>query len=184
MPAHSKPIDTTEAKRLYVEEGLSLQKIARQFGVSRDTVTRRLLAIGVKPSQRVSLDLDEVKRLYVEEQMTAQAIADQLGTSRGTISRRLRSMGVDLEKTGQRNPRWNGGRWKGVNGYIILNTSEGEKYEHRVVMEEITGRPLRPEEEVHHRNHVRDDNRPENLQLMANHAEHMAAHRRSKDSAR
>lgn len=39
--------------------------------------------------------------------------------------------------------------------------------EHRFVMAEYLGRPLRPDEVVHHRNGIRSDNRLDNLEVMS-----------------
>ncbi len=52
-------------------------------------------------------------------------------------------------------------------GYRVITVDGQRHYEHRFVMEQQLGRPLWPDEEVHHRNRVRDDNRPENLELWA-----------------
>jgi HNH endonuclease len=59
---------------------------------------------------------------------------------------------------------------------LVKTTPRGRwKYEHRVVMERIIGRSLKPYEHVHHKNEDTLDNRQENLQVMVN-VDHVKHH--------
>src|SRR5580658_3113963 len=73
---------------------------------------------------------------------------------------------------GASNGHWRGGRTRHKAGYVMLWAPDHPRagrgqyvFEHILVMEQILGRHLLPEESVHHRNGVRDDNRPTNLEL-------------------
>ena len=64
-------------------------------------------------------------------------------------------------------PRGRGSGSVSKSGYLIVtDPATGRRIpEHRLVMEQMLGRFLWPDENVHHINGVRDDNRPENLEL-------------------
>ncbi|HEY5026590.1 MAG TPA: HNH endonuclease [Acidimicrobiales bacterium] len=74
---------------------------------------------------------------------------------------------------GEKAPSWKGGRIRHrQHGYVLVRVpwhprinTRGYVREHILVMEEALGRYLEPDETVHHRNGVRDDNRIENLEL-------------------
>lgn len=81
------------------------------------------------------------------------------------------------EQAQSKNPNWKGGKSHDAAGYVKINVTNGkQRREHRIVAEQMLGRPLLPGEVVHHKNGVRSDNRPENLEIHSSHSEHMKHH--------
>ena len=92
---------------------------------------------------------------------------------------------------GSKNPHWKGGKIKDRDGYILVKMpshpfakGNGYVYEHRLVMEKMLGRYLKPEERVHHKGtkypmgsfEDKRDNHPKNLKFFPNESNHRKFH--------
>lgn len=90
------------------------------------------------------------------------------------IGAHAKKPGLSIRQLRDGNHQWKGGKSMHKSGYVILTISRGDPlnpvghrqmFEHRFVMAQSLGRPLKRSEYVHHRNGIRDDNRLENLEL-------------------
>lgn len=114
----------------------------------------------------------------------ASPIANKTVTSRGWKKgqpKRFRHGHWLRAQSGPTLPQWKGGRHY-QDGYVLIwqpdhpNACGSYVFEHILVAERAIGRAIQKGETVHHRNHIRDDNRPENLQVMTR-SQHNRLHR-------
>lgn len=84
--------------------------------------------------------------------------------------------------SGDKHPKWKGGRVRLTNGYIQVYTPGHPRayrnlvYEHVLVMEKKLGRYLNDKERCHHINGIKDDNREDNLTVCSTNSEHISKH--------
>lgn len=166
----------------------SIAAVAREMGVNAQTISNALQAMGLWKAKEskapYTIDPTELRRLYQDEGLSAEAIAAQVGCNGQTVLNHLAKHGIprrpDGARAGDKNPAWRGGRITDKHGYVLVlapdhphANSGGYVREHRLVMEKVLGRLLLPNEVVHHKDGVRWNNAPDNLELFSGNADHL-----------
>lgn len=132
---------------------------------------------------------DLVLQMYREGSSMCQ-IAKLIRTKVQIVSAFLRRNGFGTDgqhfpkrmRKKERHHNWKGGRIVNKDGYIEVYSPDHPHrrkhtpyvLEHRLVMEQMIGRYLLPNEVVHHRDGNPQNNNPENLQLFSENSEHLA----------
>jgi len=155
----------------------SMLKVAEKYGVSKKLVMNRMNRHGIKRNKRPKWE-DTVICVtrHLRGDVTAAEVASATGYTTSTVGKIARKVGFKLIDP------YHKGFILTHNGYRMIPApanhpgadSKGYIREHRLIMELEIKRLLEPGEIVHHVNHVKTDNRIENLELttLAEHTRH------------
>lgn len=183
---------TGEIAKILGTNQIAVYRRLKLLGVLRS----RIEAMKLKGAHnRITIDKEILIDLFCNKKKTILEISEILKHNRACIRRNLRYHNLYryVHNTKDKIPCNYKGRRKIKNGYIIITILKTHKFacmlrkscfkntkpsgvifEHRLVMAESLGRSLFPWEIVHHKNHIRDDNRIENLEIKYSQVEHNA----------
>lgn len=175
---------TDEALRaLYWDDGLSGTQIANRLGCTPAAVSMRMKKSGIPTRNPHDYPPTEKQRLAWKANGKRLSATPESAAARSRNGRKNRGRRFGVYEFG-------GHEKKRSDGYIKVYvpdhpraSSDGYVMKHTLVMERHIGRFLNEDEVVHHVNHVRDDNRLENLRLMTK-REHQSLHMRERHAER
>jgi transposase-like protein len=171
----------------YVESGRA-GAVAKEFGINRKTVTivvrrngEQVLAQQIASGRR-PIDTTPLHPQILElrkQGMSQQQIGREVGISQAVVGRALKKMGLPTVevRSGRNHPSYKGGRIVTDQGYVMVLAGKADEIatamanrsgyvpEHRLTMASAIGRPLLPDETVHHMDGDRANNTFGNLQL-------------------
>lgn len=149
------------------EIGRSLQDIADELHVARNTIRNRFIKFKIKRRPRCShfkgvpkssgqrAKMSKARKAYWDKNPMTDELRLKISQSRQTKD------GISA---------------KGRRLYIL---GRGRVFEHRLVAEQMLGRPLSPNEQVHHIDGDRLNNSPENLLILIN-SDHQKLHNKKR----
>lgn len=133
--------------------------------------------------RRLKIEREALRLLIEDEKLTHAQAGARLGASQCWVERACKRLGIKTQRTGPRDgakhTNWKGGRiLVGRYWYVWAKghpnaTKQNRIAEHRLVMSNALGRPLRKGEVVHHIDGDPQNNVLSNLQLFAANGLHL-----------
>lgn len=187
-------LDLDENKIIELYKTKSGLEIAKIFGVDQHAIYSRLRKNGIKTRnlrearlfggvKYKNLDVNKIINLYKSGKSRLE-LSRIFKVSEGVIRNRLIKNNVSLrnikeafvyiDQSREKSNKWNGGKIKNGDGYILIYKPEHPRavsgnyvYEHHLIWEEANGKLLPSNWVIHHINGIKDDNRIENLAAMS-----------------
>ena len=197
-----KPTEN-ELKELYINQQKTSTEIAKMYNYnSSQTILNQLKKYNIQIRDYKDAQINNIIHIndewlintYEIENKSMTEIAIILDCSINTVRNRLMELNIQIKKRydlsknnfphyyGEDNPAWKGGKFQRKDGYIMIWNSDDQKYEleHRLITEKHLGIKLNTNEQVHHINEIKNDNRIENLEIKLI-SEHTKHHHKGKD---
>ena len=178
--------DRETLKSEYIDKDKSQEELAEKWGCAQPTVGKWVVRHDLQKSERRPWnDKEALEEMYHGRRMSSREIAEEFGVESSTIRRSMKRLGVNLR---DRHEAHKMGMWEGPatftvdsDGYEKWRTGiDGETYHvyaHRLLavaehgVDDVAGR------DVHHKNGIKWDNRPDNIEPISRSAHTKLHHR-------
>lgn len=162
-----------ELRRLLEKHEYHVPSVANECDVSRNTIHRWCEKHGINP--KPYSDKSKLKELYVEKGLSAEEVGERLYGSEHSVLDWLRRHDLPVRTASMDKPP----HFRTHQGYEKWSiTQQGSSFDvsvHRLLAVAEYGLDAVRNKDVHHKNRIKWDNRPENIELVTT-EEHMREH--------
>jgi hypothetical protein len=183
-----KEILKAKLSEMYWDQGKGLKMIAKEVGTSYASIQRLFNSLEIPrrgfTTKGLHPNVGRICSDETKERISAKHRGKKLSPEHRekVVSALDRWRSVYGAPKLENHPCWKGGKIY-RDGYVLMrNPNHPQAYKNGyvkraiLIAEEKLGRSLLEGEVTHHVNHIKDDDRPENIEVFSSHSEHTSLH--------